>query len=180
MEQCFMTLMKDGCIAGRSCLLTAFCFARQEEVEARDQGQLDDLLQLHRQSHEKERDEGIRLHSLELFIFYFRYKKNTTDKKNRKKFFFVTPSYVIPKTLRCKYQMTCIFRHPSKYSWQFSTGEFISDTGRGSYFKSSYRMHSIAQSHYRLLYHWPFKKDQYDQPHDMLSRPMPKMEQEIM
>ncbi len=34
------------------------CLARQEEVEARDQGQLDDLLQLHRQSHEKERDEG--------------------------------------------------------------------------------------------------------------------------
>ncbi len=27
-------------------------------MEARDQGQLDDLLQLHRQSHEKERDEG--------------------------------------------------------------------------------------------------------------------------
>jgi hypothetical protein len=60
-----MTLMKDGCIAGRRCLLTAICFARQEEVEARDQGQLDDILQLHRQSHEKERDEGIRLQSLD-------------------------------------------------------------------------------------------------------------------
>jgi hypothetical protein len=56
---------KDGYIARRCCFLTAVCFARQEEMEARDQGQLDDLLQLHRQSHEKERDEGIRLQSLD-------------------------------------------------------------------------------------------------------------------
>jgi hypothetical protein len=70
-EPRFMTLIllkrrkMAGCIAGRSCFLIAVCFARQEEVEARDQGQLDDLLQLHRQSHEKERDEGIRLQSLD-------------------------------------------------------------------------------------------------------------------
>ncbi len=66
---CPFTKDKDGCIAGRSCLLTAVCFSRQEEMEARDQGQLDDLLQLHRQSHEKERDEGTKPRVIDFFLF---------------------------------------------------------------------------------------------------------------
>jgi hypothetical protein len=58
-------------------------------VEARDQGQLDDILQLHRQSHEKERDEGTKPRVLHFqFQLKKHYRTNTTAKS-----FPVTPSY---------------------------------------------------------------------------------------